>query len=95
HFYKIIEYLIDTLQQSVQSDIVEASCYIIGEMTLFSPAASELANAKSVGTILDLLKKEDLEWSARYAASFAIKRLLMNDIKNCIVFLNIHGPVIL
>jgi len=46
-------------------------------------------------TVSDILKKEDLQWSARHAASFAIKRLLMSDIKNCSIFLNIHGPVII
>ncbi|XP_036142741.1 uncharacterized protein LOC118645547 [Monomorium pharaonis] len=43
-------------------------------------------------TVLAFLKKEDLQWSARYAASFAIKRLLMSDIENCNIFSRIHGP---
>ncbi|XP_077263046.1 armadillo repeat-containing protein 3-like isoform X2 [Temnothorax americanus] len=93
HSYKIVECLIDALQQSMQSDIAEVTCYGIAEMALLtSPAARELASTEAVKTILGLLRKEDLQWSARHAASFAIKRLLMSDIKNCSVFLSINGP---
>ncbi|XP_011706005.1 PREDICTED: armadillo repeat-containing protein 3 isoform X2 [Wasmannia auropunctata] len=92
HSYGIIECLLNALQQSMHIDIVEVACYGIGEMTLNSHAAKEFASTDSIKTILDILKKEDLQWSTRHAASFAIKRLLMSDIKNCDVFLNIHGP---
>ncbi|XP_018313706.1 uncharacterized protein, partial [Mycetomoellerius zeteki] len=90
--YEIIKYLIDALRQPIQSDIVEVTCYVIGKMTLFDHAARELTSTETIKTILDLLKKEDLPWSTRHAASFAIKQLLMSNIKNCNVFSNIHGP---
>ncbi|XP_018045485.1 PREDICTED: uncharacterized protein LOC108685278 [Atta colombica] len=90
--HEIIECLIDTLRQPIQSDIVEVTCYLIGKMTLFDDAARELANTESIKIILDLLKKEDLQWSTRHAANFAIKQLLMSNVTNCNIFSNIHGP---
>ncbi|EGI59268.1 Armadillo repeat-containing protein 3, partial [Acromyrmex echinatior] len=90
--HEIIECLIDALRQPIQSDIVEVTCYIIGKMTLFDHAARELASTESIKTILDLLKKEDLQWSTRHAANLAIKQLLMSNITNCNIFSNIHGP---
>ncbi|KAG5317841.1 ARMC3 protein, partial [Pseudoatta argentina] len=90
--HEIIECLIDALRQPIQSDIVEVTCYIIGKMTLFDHAAREFASTETIKTILDLLKKEDLQWSTRHAANLAIKQLLMSNITNCNIFSNIHGP---
>ncbi|XP_070172101.1 armadillo repeat-containing protein 3, partial [Polyergus mexicanus] len=85
HSYEIIDHLIDALQRWMQPDIAEVVCYGIGKMALFTPAAKEFAN---------LLKKEDLQWSAKHAAGYALKQLLMSDIRNCDVFLDINGQII-
>ncbi|XP_029168824.1 armadillo repeat-containing protein 3 [Nylanderia fulva] len=89
--YEIVEHLIDALQRWTQSDIIEIVCYGIGKMALFSPATKEFASKESVKIILDLLKKENLQWSAKHAAIFALKQLLISDIRNCDIFLEIHG----
>ncbi|XP_036143414.1 uncharacterized protein LOC105837002 [Monomorium pharaonis] len=52
HSYEITEYLIGTLRKSIQSDVVEVTCYAFGEIMFFSPAARELTNTESVETIL-------------------------------------------
>ncbi|EZA54728.1 Armadillo repeat-containing protein [Ooceraea biroi] len=91
HSYEIIEYLLDALQRSTQSDIVEIICFGIGKMALYNPAAKELTNKKFIKTVLDLVKKEDLQWSARYAAVFALRQLLTSDIRNYDIFSDMHG----
>ncbi|RLU20744.1 hypothetical protein DMN91_007357 [Ooceraea biroi] len=93
HSYEIIEYLLDALQRSTQSDIVEIICFGIGKMALYNPAAKELTNKKFIKTVLDLVKKEDLQWSARYAAVFALRQLLTSDIRNYDIFSDMHGQV--
>jgi len=45
------------LQQPLQSDIVEVTCYGIGEMTLFNHAARKLASTESIKTILGYINK--------------------------------------
>ncbi|XP_032669530.1 armadillo repeat-containing protein 3-like [Odontomachus brunneus] len=91
HSHKVVGYLIDTLERSIQSDIVEISCHAIGKMTLYNPAAEEFARRKSIGIILDVLKKENLQWSARHTACYALKQLLTSNIRNCDIFLSLHG----
>jgi hypothetical protein len=39
------------------------------------------------------VKKEELQWSAKYAAIFAVRQLLMGDIRNCEIFFEMHGVV--
>lgn len=43
----------------------------------------------------DVLKNENLKFSARQAALFALNQLLKCDAKNCQELLDIHGQVIL
>lgn len=43
----------------------------------------------------DVLKNENLKFSARQAALFALNQLLKCDVKNCQELLDIHGQVIL
>lgn len=41
----------------MQSDIVKATCYGIGEMSLLVPAAREFASAESVKTVLGYINE--------------------------------------
>lgn len=41
----------------------------------------------------DLLKNENLKWSVKQAALFALNQLLKCDIKNCYALLDVHGQV--
>lgn len=43
--------------------------------------------------ISDVLKNDNLNWSARQAALFALNQLMKCDIKNCEEFLTIQGQV--
>lgn len=43
--------------------------------------------------ISDVLKNDNLNWSARQAALFALNQLMKCDIKNCEDFLSIQGQV--
>ncbi|OAD54846.1 Armadillo repeat-containing protein 3, partial [Eufriesea mexicana] len=89
--YGIINYLLHTLMGNVQTDMYEISCYGIGMMTLYSQAAEDLTTSDCIKNVLDVLKNENLKWSARQAALFALSQLLKCDIKNCQEFLNIQG----
>ncbi|KAH0945053.1 hypothetical protein HN011_002424 [Eciton burchellii] len=91
HSHEIIDYLIDVLQRFTQSDVVEVICYGIGKMALHDSAAKELTERKCLETVFDLVKKEELQWSAKYAAIFAVRQLLMGDIRNCEIFFEMHG----
>ncbi|XP_031771074.1 uncharacterized protein LOC100872598 isoform X1 [Apis florea] len=90
HMYGIVDYLLHTLFGNVQ-EMYETSCHGIGMMTLYSRAAKDLTTSNCVKTILDVLKNDNLNWSARQAALFALNSLMKCDIKNCEDFLTIQG----
>ncbi|XP_053997902.1 armadillo repeat-containing protein 3-like [Hylaeus anthracinus] len=89
--YGIIDHLLVTLSGNVQSNIYEISCRGIGMMTLHNDAAKELTESNCVKNVLDILKNENLKWTIRQAAMFALNQLLKCDTKNCRYFLDTHG----
>nr|XP_012135252.1 PREDICTED: armadillo repeat-containing protein 3 isoform X2 [Megachile rotundata] len=89
--YGIIDYLLRTLVGNVQPEIYEISCHGIGMMTLYDRAGKDLTASGCVTNILDIVKNENLKWSTRQAALFALKQLLTCDLKNCENFLSIQG----
>ncbi|XP_076634549.1 armadillo repeat-containing protein 3-like [Colletes latitarsis] len=93
HTYGIVDHLLTTLAGNMHPDIYEIGCHGIGMMTLHNEAAKELTASGCVKNILDILKNENLKWTARQAAMFALNQLLKCDIENCHDFLNIHGQV--
>ncbi|XP_033345659.1 armadillo repeat-containing protein 3 [Bombus vosnesenskii] len=87
----IVDYLLRTLMGNVQANMYEISCHGIGMMTLYNQAAKELTASDCVKHVLDVLKNENLKFSARQAALFALNQLLKCDVKNCQELLDIHG----
>lgn len=69
----------------------EISCHGVGMMALYSPAAKQLTAENCVKNILDLVKNENLKWTAREAAVFALQELLKYDVENCQFLVDARG----
>ncbi|CAL7941681.1 unnamed protein product [Xylocopa violacea] len=89
--YGMVDYLLQTLKTNVQADVCEIGCHGIGMMTLYNEAAKHLTANNCVKNVFDVLKDENLKWSTRQAALFALNQLLKCDEKNCQSLLDIQG----